>query len=539
MKITELVALHELKMSPARLQMSASKIPALIGMEFEMYVPNTAQQDENNTALEPDYDHDFRPRSIEDIVDFYRRGDAGLSPNQVKSLTAKLETMYWDYVTKEMENDWKTEGFEFFKDFVDPADIPEDETIEDVWEDYRGVGSRLRSAAYYAFEEGFRENPPSEASWLRDEGYSSMQDVNDALGYDWPYEKPEELDEPQSLESIANDFEKAVGRYVRIKTTASNTAYGLVIDGSLEEPNDPADGGLEFMSPPLPMEKIMSDLTKVRAWAKKVGAYTNHTCGLHINVSIPGLDMKKLDYVKLAIMMGDEWVSSQFDRLGSDYAQSAFRNVERNAKDNPAVATALMQAMSGHLKDLATHVIHDLSTAKYTSANMKINVNPINQRVEFRSPGNDWLNTYYDKIPATVNRFVVALNSALDPTADLREYRTKLYKLLSKATASKDILNTFIMLSTGELKRPELKSTLAKTKLERQVAKTTAADPTSVEGSKYNFSVKVDGFSSTRTVTAANVADAIAQTRELLDLDKMHYPDTDFHVTMASKVNPV
>jgi hypothetical protein len=40
-------------------------------------------------------------------------------------------------------------------------------------------------------------------------------------------------------------------------------------DSSLD-PDDSDDQGLEFVSPPLPIEELLSDLNKVKAWADRL-----------------------------------------------------------------------------------------------------------------------------------------------------------------------------------------------------------------------------------------------------------------------------
>jgi hypothetical protein len=94
-----------------------------------------------------------------------------------------------------------------------------------------------------------------------------------------------------------------------------------------------------------------------------------------------------------------------------------------------------LEKMKSHLEQGAkndvnatTRRVHDNHTSKYTSLNLQ------NNRVEFRSPGGDWLNEYRKdpgKLINTLLRFVVALDAAMDPTKYRQEYLKKLYKLLN------------------------------------------------------------------------------------------------------------
>jgi hypothetical protein len=170
---------------------------------------------------------------------------------------------------------------------------------------------------------------------------------------------------------------------------------------------------------------MISDLNKVKAWAKQRGCYTNDSTGLHINVSVPGFDNDKLDYVKLALLLGDQYVLDQFGRTGNTYAKSAMGMIKERIAQRPEDAAAMLQKTKTGLGELATKVIHSGTTSKYTSINTKEGY------IEFRSPGGDWLNENFDKIETTLLRFVVALDAAMDPAKYRDEYQRDLYKMLT------------------------------------------------------------------------------------------------------------
>jgi hypothetical protein len=97
----------------------------------------------------------------------------------------------------------------------------------------------------------------------------------------------------------------------------------------------------------LPIEELLSDLNKVKAWADKTGCYTNSSTGLHINVSVPGWsgDLNQLDYVKLALLLGDEFVLDSFGRAGNTYAKSAMGKIVDIVRQRPDRAQLLMDRM--------------------------------------------------------------------------------------------------------------------------------------------------------------------------------------------------
>jgi hypothetical protein len=166
---------------------------------------------------------------------------------------------------------------------------------------------------------------------------------------------------------------------------------------------------LEFVSPYMPIDKMLAELNKVVAWAKENKYTTNSSTGLHINVSMPDHKQKQLDYVKLALLMGDEYVLEQFGRASNKYAASALGKVRDRVKARPYEAKYLLDKMKGHMGELASQAIHSSNTDKFTSINTK------DGQVEFRSPGGDWLDENLDKIENTLLRFTVALSAAMDP----------------------------------------------------------------------------------------------------------------------------
>jgi hypothetical protein len=228
--------------------------------------------------------------------------------------------------------------------------------------------------------------------------------------------------------------------------------------------DDNDDQGLEFVSPPLPIEELLNDLNKVKAWADRTGCYTNDSTGLHINVSVPGWTggTDQLDYVKLALLLGDEFVLDSFGRSGNTYAKSAMSKIRDAVRKSPDRAQELMDRMKSGMDQLASKVVHSRSTEKYTSINVK------NGYIEFRSPGGDWLNDNFAEIDNTLRRFTVALSAAVDPEAYRQEYLKKLYKLLD-VSGEKDPLSYFAKYAAGELPRAALKSFVRQAQAERKV----------------------------------------------------------------------
>jgi hypothetical protein len=530
--------INEINMSPAGLRSLVANINAQAGMEFEMIVPGAAESEEGDDYQEPDMDSDESIRSIQDAYDFFYDGDFN-GRRDVERLRDEMTEHYQEWLGDHIGDRWETDKEEMIYDWLRYNAAPSDvfgilevaanasgDYPDPTKEDYRNAASKVAEDQinpwYEDAEEDFRDNfyrdADMEEEWLEDRGINTMWDVQDNYNITWPhYYNPDTSGGDVSIQDAADSFARAIGREVKAsdnyhsravtRPDANNLHYVVEPDGSLEADDD-QDGGLEFVSPALPINELLDDLKKVKAWADKTGCYTNDSTGLHINVSVPNWkgDMAQLDYVKLAVLMGDEYVLQEFGREGNTYAKSALKMVKEHIAQRPDDAKALLDKMREHLNASAAKVIHSGSTSKYTSINTKTGY------IEFRSPGGDWLNENFDKIENTLYRFVVALDAAVDESKYKQEYAKKLYKLLSAGQGESNTLSYFAKYAAGELPKQALVSFVRQAQLERKIKK----DPTG--GKKYWWSVGRPGYGASAELVATSKEEAIA-------LGKKEYPD--------------
>ena len=261
----------------------------------------------------------------------------------------------------------------------------------------------------------------------------------------------------RTLPLIGNTFSKTIGRPANISTRYHAAPrkpgeYAIEPDSSItpNDEDDETETGLEFISPPLPIGEMLSDLSKVKQWAEENECYTNSSTGLHINVSVPVLT-ENLDYVKLVLLLGDKFVLDQFGRSSNNFTQSSMLKIKSAAKSNPAIVDELLMQMKNQLSTLANKLVRGFIATKRVSVHMKEGY------IEFRSPGGDWLGKNFDLIENTLLRFVVALDAACDPEKYRKEYLTKLYKVL-QVKGSHDPISYFAQYSAGTLSKEELKN---------------------------------------------------------------------------------
>lgn len=454
--------LNEIDMSPRSLRQLAAQTGAKAGMEFEMIVPDV--QDPDGDDQEPDYDSDDRVSSFSNIEDFFMGGDGNNSRSDVRSLIEGLQENYYEWAGEQRYEQWGEEKYDFFKDYfelhefdedgaVEQAteeikeanpEIPEDseeftdavrertqeifdEQLEEAWDDQGRIYDRAREE----WEDG--ADWPDEGDYLSNEGYRWMSDLPYSdYGVYWPYMTSS--GGGADIDQVADEFSDMIGKPINASSSYHGArreagTYVVEPDGSLEA-DDSDDAGLEFVSPPMPIDEMLSDFNKIVAWAKQKGCYTNDSTGLHMNVSVPNFSRERLDYMKLAILMGDKYILEQYGRAANTYCKSAMNNIRLRVKQRPEDTQALLNQMRAGLSEIATKTIHSGITDKYTSINTK------DGYVEFRSPGGDWLDADIPKIENTLLRFVVALDAACDPQKYRQEYLKKLYKLLNPEGAT-------------------------------------------------------------------------------------------------------
>ena len=182
-----------------------------------------------------------------------------------------------------------------------------------------------------------------------------------------------------------------------------------------------------------------------------------------MNVSIVGYDENDLDYVKLALLLGEEYMANIYDRFDTWFARSALKELDVRASHSPEMVEKLLVNMRSGLSKAAIEMFHNGWTDKNTS------INPHDGRVEFRFPGGDYLAIDDKVIESTLMRCIVALDAACDPNKFRKEYLKKLYKLIAPHTYSnRDGLEVFVKYSAGMMPRAALKSFIKQKRADKE-----------------------------------------------------------------------
>ena len=446
MRLYELTQLSEYNTSPGKLAAQARTIEATAGMEFEMVVPGFRGNE--NSESEPDYEQDESVVSIDDIINFFDDGNYN-SRASIRSLERALTGAYDDWRSESVEEQWRQRQYRAILQWL--RENYDDDDVRQVL----GLGEEdiVNDSTFELLANKIDENPNDykeydlahdeyvedniedfdELAWLSYEGIGHMSDVESQYSITWPYWT--EVDESEaSIEMYAGDFQSHMNKPVRWGSgyksiPRDNTHYIIEPDSSINGGLGSGDEGLEFISPPMLIAELIDDLHRVKSFAQKHQFYTNRSTGLHINVSLDNVNFPNIDYVKLVLLLGDDYILNEFGRKSNSYCKSALNLITQRI-DNMEVEdlAQVFDKMRSHLDQYALAELATLSVGgKYTS------VNPKSGWIEFRAPGGDWLNANFDKIERTLYRYVVALDAAADPNKYREEYLKKLYKLLTNA----------------------------------------------------------------------------------------------------------
>jgi hypothetical protein len=373
------------------------------------------------------------------------------------------------FTKHEDQIDYKEEHPEYAQ-YLEAADIADsilDEEVEASLENQDGY--------YDAALDTFRDNYDADDSgFFSDMGWRWMSSIANEFNLDWPIMSGSGNNYgTRSWDEIADNLSETLGMPVKVgygyhSAPRKPGEYVLEPDSSLN-PDDGEDYGLELVSPPMPLNKAIEQLNAIVDWANSDGnAYTNSSTGLHMGVSIPykGGDV---DYVKLALFLGDQYVLEKFGRAANTYCDSALKKLKQNVAGSKNRGddkiTSAMELMKNNLIELAQRYVQQgVGNSKYTSAHIKPGY------IEFRSPGGDYLAKGDEEIGAledTMRRFAYAMYLAGRPDLERNEYYKKLYKLIAPE-GNKD-LELFAKFSSGEITAEELKKQWAEKVISKEI----------------------------------------------------------------------
>lgn len=471
--------LYEVKMTSSvfnKFLNSAESNDFLFGFEAEMIFP----ADEEDMR-EPDYSKNekihginFLKRWAEDADDSYAFVSA---IKDTEKLWEKFSAKKEQEIRYESADEYRTERYDnwdetdyhsvIFKQMVRDG-IDEDtanDHINDKTEEYEDYLQPFReeydeeTENYIQSTDFINQYWDEEDVWdefIGDEYLYDLKQFYETYGLDWPFYY---IKSGEFVEHVADNIADKMRDELGVSVISSpRKIQKKQIDSWYIEPDSsisvsdyfPAEVPVEIVSPPMPLAKGIKQMKEFFAWARSEDAYSNQTTGFHISVSIP--NMENVDYMKLVLFLGDQYILEQFGRELNDYTASSYEWMKKRTNElTPNLIKLLFNKIKSGSTQTATKYIADSGAGKYFSINTK------KSYFELRSAGNEG---YFDSaniqlLQETILRYAYAMYIASNPELYKKEYATKLTKLLS-SKISMTMIDAFVAYATNKNKN-ELK----------------------------------------------------------------------------------
>lgn len=570
------VELSEVSMAPNNLSKMASAIDATCGIEFEMYVPIEQAPGEAATLDDP------RCHNIDQVIEFFEETNM-LDTSELRDT---LQEKFYEFLDKKRQEAWDEDEEKVVRDYIE-ENWDEDEKYEEAYEkmglddedeiadaeearstrdkNHPGYNNYLSAKEWveellqeeveYTIDNQNSDYDRAREEWEDDyydhfdesdffaaERWRNMSDIADELGNGWHDEDDDNLtlDIDFLAEIMSDELGDEVigcGSYHGCDRHKGKN-YVVEFDSSLDNGGNEFKG-VELVSPALPLEDMVGQIEAVKRMAKKFNCFTDESTGLHMNISLNNVDLSSIDYVKLVLFIGDRYILDAFDRSTNSYCTSALAYLERYMNDYDYKADSMkfevLNLLQQSLATVASRTIFQRLPGHRGSVNIAhiSNIDPASQRIEFRSPGGNWLDTDSSKLVSTLNRFVVALDIACDPTKHQREYAKKLYKLINPThPRTGEAINLFTQYKAGEIDAAGLKSSLQTVALRRNIKKD--EEPQKPQPGNQLWSVQLPPRTPIE-IHANSKAAAINIYRSQLKLNTVAYPDSAFRVFPAGQ----
>ena len=552
--------LDEAEMTPKAFQdFLASPLVTGMKMGFELESIIRGVRDTNTEDTEDDMNYDERVTDIEGIIDFFSGGDGYNGERELKTLRDNLydDFMQWQdaefdeyFRTDEAQTDLK----EFIREYLEEKDYTDRQQRLEFDNAEEGKVSDVYAEAEMSGIEKLRDewNDNDSASW---EKYCDVMDMNymsdvknkyehylywphtsysdeEYLNVDWVADS---LYDETKIEAWASDSYHSTSR-----SSAQEKGKWIIEPDSSIDTDESDEAGLEFISPALEIPEAIKQMQQVLEFIREHG-YTNTSTGLHINISVPDYNVDKLDYVKLAIFLGDRHVLTQFDRLSNHYCDGAYKKIGAKVQQMKGdELKAVMNKMKEGLTLAASKIIHTGYTNKYTSINTKEGY------IEFRGPGGDYLDKSPEELANTALRMALALRIATDPEMYKKEYQKRLYKVLTDADEKDDIVKFKDYVARYQSADKETRSYIIQTiQAERESRKAKKKKPEGESRPYWMVRRRGDNNGGGMAVFADTAYDAIKDVAKSWDIDPIYLyanpmadekPDDNYYSDLDNRI---
>ena len=215
----------------------------------------------------------------------------------------------------------------------------------------------------------------------------------------------------------------------------------------------PSKGGIEFISPIMTPTEALTTTQQIFEYISKVG-HTNSRhlkdkkenprtsqCGLHINISMRGEQMKKFDALKFVIFSNEGQVKNEKlfgDRQDTVLIRPVLETLRRHMRTdstpnrrklyNSAKMKLGSAFMNNKIQILGKY--SNVNTTAYRPNNRTIRRKK-DERIEVRFFGGEDYHKKYDVFRRVLGELLHAMDVASDPDKEIKKYYKSLYKIIN------------------------------------------------------------------------------------------------------------
>ena len=507
-----------------------------MGFELESVIHNVRSESDGET--ENDMSYDERVTDIDGIVAFFGEGDDPSGERTLNTLRNNLYDDFMQWQDAEFDDYFRTDAAqtdlkEFIREYLEEKDYTDRQQRLEFDNAEEGRVSDIYAEAEMSGIEKLRDefNDSGDGDFEKYCDAIDMSYMSDVLSkYEhylyWPYTSySDENDSYLNLEYVADELKTETGidatyedsYHSASRSRAQEKGQWIIEPDSSIDADESEDAGLEFISPALEINEALKQMQQVLEFIREHG-YTNTSTGLHINISVPDYNVDKLDYVKLAIFLGDKYVLEQFDRLSNHYCDGAYKKIGNKVSQMKGdELKAVMNKMKEGLTLAASKIIHTGYTSKYTSINTKEGY------IEFRSPGGNYLDDPVEKLTNTALRMALALRIATDENMYKKEYQKRLYKVLNDAGEQDDLVKFKDYVSKFQTADKETRSYIIQTiQAEREARKAKKEKPEGESRPYWMVRRRGQNNSGGMAVFADTAYDAVKDVAKSWDMDPIY-----------------
>jgi hypothetical protein len=223
-------------------------------------------------------------------------------------------------------------------------------------------------------------------------------------------------------------------------STSGYTKWRVETDTSID---DDQGQGAEIISPVYESpQDMLKEMKSLFDYFEKNDVETNRSTGLHVTMSWSEPESPVENKLKMALLLGDQYLLKQFNRERNTYTQSQVAAIKEYAKN---ISKDLTDTKS--LEKLENLLGRGVSMDKYRTIHFKRDTNNMgNKLIEFRVAGNEDYHKQFDQVVKAVVRYATIMQAG-HTDAYQKDYVKALVRLVNdskmlNAEVSKEIGKT-------------------------------------------------------------------------------------------------